>query len=162
MVTPENLILTMALLSALGCGVMSGLFYAFSFCVMNALNRQPPAQAVTTMQSINETIIHPIFFVLFFGTAAVCAMSVVASLKFWELSEAGFLLSGGVLYLIGSVLVTFRFNIPMNNALASSKANEEKGVDYWPIYFKKWTAWNHVRFVSALAAAALFVVAIGK
>ena len=161
MATPENLIFTLGLLSALGCGVMAGLFYAFSFCVMNALNRQPPAQAVSAMQSINETIINPIFFVLFFGTATVCAISVVASLIFWGIPEAGFLLSGGALYLIGSLVVTFRFNLPMNYTLASFKANDEKGVAYWSTYFQKWTAWNHVRFLSSVASATLFILAIG-
>ena len=162
MATPENLIFTLALLAALGCGVMAGLFYAFSFCVMTALDRQPPAQAVSAMQSINETIINPIFFVLFFGTGIVCAISVVASIIFWGIPEAGFLLSGGVVYLIGSLMVTFIFNIPMNNTLASCKANEEKGSAYWPIYFQQWTTWNHVRFVSSVASATLFIVAIGQ
>lgn len=78
-VTLENLIFTMALLAALGCVLMAGLFYTFSFGVMNALNRQPPTQTVSAMQSINETIMNPLFFVLFLGTAAVCVISVVAS-----------------------------------------------------------------------------------
>lgn len=162
MVTPENLIFMMALLSALGCGVMAGLYYTFSFCVMNALNRQPLAHAASAMQSINETILHPLFFVLFFGTAVVCALSVVASLLFWEFPESGYLLSGGVLYVIGSTLVTFRCNIPMNNTLASCKGNDEKGAAYWPTYFERWTTWNHVRFVSSVVSAGLFVVAIGQ
>ena len=161
MATPENLIFTLGLLSALGCGVMAGLFYAFSFCIMNALNRQPPAQAASAMQSINETIINPIYFVLFFGTGTVCAISAVTSLMFWGVPEAVCLLSGGVLYLIGSLLVTFRFNIPMNNTLASFKGNDEKGGAYWPTYFQQWTTWNHVRFASSVTSATLFIIAIG-
>ena len=141
---------------------MAGLFYTFSFCVMHALNRQSPAQAAGAMQAINETIINPIFFVLFFGTGIVCAISIAASIMFWEIPEAGYLLSGGIVYLIGSVLVTFRFNIPMNNTLASYKANEEKGAAYWPTYFQQWTAWNHIRFVSSLTSATVFVLAIGQ
>ncbi len=160
MVTQENLIFSMALLSALGCGVMAGLFYAFSFCVMDALNRQPPAQAASAMQAINETILHPLFFMLFVGTGVVCVISIVASLIFWENPESSFLLSGGALYVIGSTLVTFRCNIPMNNALAALKGNDEKGAAYWPTYCKQWTAWNHVRFVSSLVPATLFVVGI--
>ena len=141
---------------------MAGLFYTFSFCVMHALNRQPPAQAASTMQAINETIINPIFFVLFFGTGMVCAIAIAASIRFWEIPEAGYLLSGGVVYLIGSVLVTFKVNIPMNNALASCKGDDTKGAAYWPTYFQQWTAWNHGRFVSSLASAIVFVLAIGQ
>ena len=37
----------------LGAGLLSGLFFIFSFCVMGALDEQPPASAIATMNSIN-------------------------------------------------------------------------------------------------------------
>ena len=129
---------------------------------MNALNRQPPAQAASAMQAINETIINPIFFVLFFGSAILCGISIVVSIMYWGIPEAGYLLSGGAVYLMGSLLVTFGINIPMNNTLASYKGDNEKSAAYWPTYFQRWTIWNHLRFVSSLASSVLFVLAIGQ
>ncbi|MGG6293630.1 hypothetical protein ACQ4M4_04325 [Leptolyngbya sp. AN02str] len=49
------------LFADLGCGLIAGIFFAFSTFVMNALAQQPPAQGIATMQSINITVINPWF-----------------------------------------------------------------------------------------------------
>ncbi len=49
------------LLSAVGCGLMAGFFFAFSICVMKALEALPPAQGIAAMQSINVAVINPCF-----------------------------------------------------------------------------------------------------
>ncbi|MEH2408541.1 anthrone oxygenase family protein [Nostoc sp.] len=62
------------LFSALGCGLIAGVFFAFSTFVMNALARLQPAQGITAMQSINITVINPLFMAVFLGTAAACIL----------------------------------------------------------------------------------------
>ena len=42
------------LASALGCGLVAGVFFAFSTFVMPALKRLPPAHGIAVMQSINK------------------------------------------------------------------------------------------------------------
>jgi len=49
----QNLIFILTLVSALGCGLIAGVFFAFSAFVMKALARLPPAQGIAAMQSIN-------------------------------------------------------------------------------------------------------------
>lgn len=63
------------LLSALGSGVIAGVFFAFSTSVMKALAALPPAQGVAAMQSINVAIINPWFLIPFLGTAAAAAFT---------------------------------------------------------------------------------------
>jgi uncharacterized membrane protein len=46
--------------------------------------------------------------------------------------------------------VTILFNVPRNDALAR----------FWTDYVNSWTAWNHVRTVAALTAAALITIAL--
>ncbi len=53
------------LCALLGCGLMAGLFFAFSVCVMKALAQLPPEKGIAAMQSINVTILNPVFFVVF-------------------------------------------------------------------------------------------------
>lgn len=48
-------------LSALGCGLIAGFFFAFSAVVMKALGKLPPAQGIAAMQSINVVVINPWF-----------------------------------------------------------------------------------------------------
>lgn len=52
--TPEMLSFV-TLTAALGCGLMAGLFFAISVCVMWALGRLRPAEDIAAMQSINVT-----------------------------------------------------------------------------------------------------------
>jgi uncharacterized membrane protein len=48
------------LATALGCGLVAGVFFAFSSFVMPALKRLPPAQGIAAMQSINKLAVTPL------------------------------------------------------------------------------------------------------
>ena len=70
----DGLLFTITLVAALGCGLMAGLFFAFSVSVMKALGRLPSAEGIAAMQSINVAIINPVFLAAFFGTATACVL----------------------------------------------------------------------------------------
>jgi uncharacterized membrane protein len=150
----------LTLTSALGCGLMAGFFFAFSVSVMKALGGLPPAQGIAAMQSINVVVINAVFMIAFFGTAVVCLVVTIAALRTWDGSGAAYLLAGGLLYLVGSFLVTIVFNVPRNNALAAVEPASDAGAALWASYLTAWTAWNHVRTVAALAAAAALSIAL--
>ena len=119
MTTVDNLHFALTLFAALGCGLMAGLFFAFSVSVMAALARRPPAEGIAAMQAINVVILNPLFFAVFFGTAVACVILVISLLIRWPQPSATYLLAGSLLYLIGAILVTITFNVPRNNALAA-------------------------------------------
>jgi uncharacterized membrane protein len=156
----EDLLFILKLLTALGCGLMAGLFFAFSVSVMRALGRLPPAEGMAAMQSINIVIINPVFLSVFLGTAAGCALLMIASLVRWRDPGSMYLLAGGALYLIGGLLVTMVCNVPRNGALASVAPADPGSARLWADYLSTWTAWNHVRAVSSLAAAASLGIAL--
>ena len=158
----DELLFTLTLITALGCGLVAGILYAFSTSVMKALARLPAAQGITAMQSINVTVINPWFMGAFFGTAAACVLVVVFSLLRWNDAGAVYLLTGGLVYLIGSILVTMAFNVPRNNALAAVDPQSADGARLWTGYITSWTAWNHVRTAAALAAAASLTFALSQ
>ena len=58
--------------AAIGCGLVAGIFFAFSSFVMAALGRLPSDHGIAAMNAINVTVINPMFFLAFFGTAALC------------------------------------------------------------------------------------------
>ncbi|MCH8351768.1 MAG: DUF1772 domain-containing protein [Chloroflexi bacterium] len=158
----EDLLFTLTLITALGCGLVAGILFAFSTSVMKALARLPSAQGIAAMQSINITVINPLFMGAFFGTAAACVLVVVFSLLRWNEAGAVYLLSGGLAYLIGAILVTLVFNVPKNDALASVDPASAAGARLWDGYVTSWTAWNHVRTAAALAAALLLTFALSQ
>ncbi|MBW4626967.1 MAG: DUF1772 domain-containing protein [Brasilonema octagenarum HA4186-MV1] len=148
------------LFSALGCGLIAGVFFAFSTFVMSALARLQPTQGIVAMQSINITVINPLFFTALFGTAVACIFLAVFSLLRWHQPGAFYLLVGSLLYLVGTLGVTIVFNVPLNEALAIADPNSTEGANLWSRYLVNWTIWNHIRTVAALAAAASLTIAL--
>ncbi|MBN4003777.1 anthrone oxygenase family protein [Nostoc sp. LPT] len=153
MVIIDNLRFPLTLFTALGCGLVAGVFFAFSTFVINALARLQPKEGIIAMQSINITAINPLFMVALFGTAVACIFLAVSSVLKWDQPGAAYLLIGSLLYLIGTVLVTIAFNVPLNDALAIAKPDSTEGANLWARYLTNWTFWNHVRTIAALAAA---------
>lgn len=156
----DRLIFVLAFASALGCGLIAGAFFAFSSFVMKALARLPAAQGIAAMQWINIVVINPLFMTALFGTGVVCLILAASSLFRLDKPGAVYLLAGGLLYFAGTILVTILFNVPRNNALAVVDATSTEGASLWISYVSSWTAWNHVRTVAALAAAASLTVAL--
>jgi uncharacterized membrane protein len=156
----NNPIYLLTFVAALGSSLVAGIFFAFSNFVMKALARVPPAQGIAAMQSINVVVLNRWFFTVFFGTAVGCLALAITSFVRWQKPGAGYLLVGGLLYLIGTILVTIACNVPLNDALAAVDPSSADAGPVWTNYLKTWTAWNHMRTIAALAAAALFTVGL--
>jgi len=156
----EGFLFAMTLLGALGCGMMAGVFFAFSAFVMKALGRLPAEQGVAAMQAVNVAAITPAFMAALFGTAVVCGALVVSALFAWDERFAPYLLVGSVLYLVGAILLTIAYHVPRNEALARVEPHSADAESYWSRYLSGWTAWNHVRAAAALAAAAMLTIAL--
>lgn len=152
------------LLAVIGSGVMAGFFYSFSNVVMGALRRVPAPAGIAAMQSINVVVLNPLFFALFFGTALLGLVLVVAVLVGGAHAGAGpgpgFVLGGGLVYLVGAIGVTMARNVPLNDRLAAVDGDDPASAALWDDYLRRWTLWNHVRTVGALASFVLFVLAV--
>ncbi len=161
METFDQLLFALTLFAALGCGLVAGVFFAFSAFVMKALSRLPTSEGIAAMQSINVAVLNPWFLGAFFGTAAACVLALISSLLRRHEPGAIYLFVGSALYLLGSVLVTIMFNVPRNKALALVVPTSPEAAGVWARYVVSWTAWNHVRTAAAFAAAACFSIALG-
>lgn len=73
---------------------------------------------------------------------------------------APYLLAGGTLYLVGTILLTIVYHVPRNEALARVEPHGPGTEGHWSRYLSGWTVWNHVRTAAALAAAATFIIAL--
>jgi len=155
-------ILTTGLLwfSALGCGLLAGLYFAFSAFVMTALGRIDQAAGISAMNAINADIVRSLFMPVFLGTTLSCAVLVVFGGLRWQEPGATVMVCGGVLYVVGMFIVTIICNVPLNDQLAAADPASAAAAPLWARYLADWTFWNHVRTVASLAATALFIAAI--
>jgi uncharacterized membrane protein len=148
------------LATALGCGLIAGVFFAFSTFVMPALKRLPPAHGIVAMQSINKLAVTPAFMSALFGTAVAC-LGLVAWAVIWSGERpAALVLAGSVLYIVGTIGVTIACNVPLNDRLATLRPQGADAAGRWDEYATKWSAWNHVRAAAALVAAATLTIAL--
>jgi uncharacterized membrane protein len=145
---------------ALGSGLIGGIFFAFSAFIMSAFSRIEPEQGIAAMKSINSAILRSLFIPVFFGTAIVSAIAAVWSLVRLDDSGTIVTVAAGALYIFGVIVPTIAFNVPLNNALAAVDAGSAEAMPVWSRYLKDWVLWNHVRTVAAIAACALFVLAL--
>ncbi len=148
------------LAAALGCGLVAGVFFAFSSFVMAALGRLPAPEGIAAMQSINILAVTPVFMATLFGTGVACLGLAVGAFFAWDGPSTGLVLAGCALYLLGTIGVTIVCNVPLNDRLAKLHPGGGEATGYWNEYVARWTAWNHARTVSALAAAAILTVAL--
>ena len=157
MISSDEMVSGIRLVAALGCGLIAGVFFAFSTFVMKALARLPTEQGISAMQSINIFAAKSWFLAVFVGTAVVCGFVAVSAVVRWNASSAALLLGGSVVFLAGTFLVTMLFNVPMNNGLAVMPVDEPARATRWANYITRWKRWNHVRTIASLAAAALLI-----
>jgi uncharacterized membrane protein len=129
------------LIAAAASGLMAGLFFSFSTAVMPGLADLPAEHARAAMRRINVSIQNPVFLLVFVGNVVLCGVEVFQGR-----------IVGGLLYIVGSFLLTMFVNVPMNNRL------ERTDDAYWPDYLRKWTIWNHVRGLACLASMIILLL----
>jgi len=147
---------SIALATALGAALISGVLLAFSGFVMRGLDRLGPAAATAAMQSINRTVLHPSFLGIFLGTTLSSAVLMVLA---WT-GGRPLLLAGSALYLLGTFAVTGLVNVPLNERLDEVDPRSEEAGTAWSAYLGRWLVWNHIRTLASAASAILLVAAV--
>jgi uncharacterized membrane protein len=156
----NSYLFALTFLAVLGCAMMAGVFFAFSAFVMKALARLPAEQGIGAMQAINVAAVTFAFMAALFGTAVGCGALAVWALFAWDERFAPYLLLGSSLYLLGTILLTIAYHVPRNEALARVEPHSAEAESHWRRYLSGWTAWNHLRAATALAAAATLTIAL--
>src|SRR5215475_10962539 len=150
-------------LAALASAAAGGMMYVFSTFVMRGLDRTGPIDAITAMRGINaEANANPVFLLGYF--AATILSLVVGVIAAVQLNQPGswWVLIGAIFGILGGI-ITMAFNVPLNNHLDTVDPVGLSVADAareWKAYFSTWTAWNHVRTVTAFIGSVLMLVGL--
>jgi uncharacterized membrane protein len=149
--------------AAIASAAAAGMMYVFSTFVMRGLDRTGPVDAITAMRGINVEANNNAPFLLAYLGAAVLAVAVgvVAVVQFGK-PGSGWLLAGAVVGVLGAV-ITIACNVPLNNHLDTvdpAAISPAEAAAEWQAYLTTWTAWNHVRTVTAAIAAVLMLIGV--
>jgi uncharacterized membrane protein len=152
-------IFTLSLVTLLGTAIIGGVFFAFSNFVMPALEKRPVAEGMAAMQSINITVLNPLFLVTFMGTAP---LSLLLAYLSWtaDIHGKSWIIASGITYNLGTFLVTIAGNVPLNERLAKTDPSDGGAEQLWRHYLVKWTSLNTIRTIASLAATLMLAIAI--
>ena len=156
----SSAVFVLIFVAAIGSGLVAGIFFAFSSFVMAALGRLPSDHGIAAMNAINVTVINPVFFLAFFGTAALCLAASASAVLRWTASSGTLVVLASMIYFVGCIGVTMLRNVPLNNALAAVTLGTPEAAALWTRYLNEWTFWNTVRTVAPVISAVLFTVAL--
>jgi len=156
----DDFIFVVTFLAALGTALLAGNFFAFSAFLMRALGGLSAERGIVAMQAITVAIKWPVFLILFFGTAALCAALAGSALLHWGAPGSCYLLAGTLLFLVGTFAVTMMRNMPFNRELIAVAPDTKDARDLWKRFQASWSLWNHVRTISAFLACAALILAL--
>lgn len=146
--------------SAIGCGLMAGVYFAFSAFIMTSLGRIAPAAGMAAMNATIVDIVKSPFIPVFMLTTLTAASLAVLGVMRWGQPGSALMVMGGVIYVLGMFVVTTAVNQPMNEALLAADPATSQGVALWSRYVTEWTMWNHVRTVASAIAMGMFIAAL--
>lgn len=144
--TPDVLFQYSQALMQLTLMIMAGLYFIFSNTVMKALEGHEAGADV--MVHINKVILNPLFLSCF------CLSGVYSG--YLALFSEGAMMISGIVFFVGTTVVTALKNVPLNNRLLEAEAGEARA-EVWQRYLSKWVRWNHLRTGSATFSCLLLL-----
>ena len=153
---------TVTVATAIACGLVGGVFFAFSNFVMAALGQRPDREGLAAMQAINVTVLNPLFMLLLLGPVVACTGLAITALRDLGEAHAPWLLAGALLYVLGCAGITMALNVPLNDQLRRQAPADPAATTFWRGYLARWTTYNTLRSVAALAGAAALVVGVAQ
>jgi uncharacterized membrane protein len=149
--------LTIAALT--GSGLIAGLLFVFSNCVMRSLAEMPAGEGMRAMQLINRKILNPVFLGIFMGTTLVC-LALIALAAINRPPGFAFAIAGAACYVVGGFGITAARNVPLNNELDEASIDSDAARALWERYLRDWTRWNHIRVILCTLAMPLLALSL--
>lgn len=145
--------------AALVAGLQAGTYFTWSTGVMPGLARVDDRTFVDAMQQINVAIVNPVFVATFLGAPVLAGAAAVlggAPARPWAVAATALAL--------GTVVITFAGNIPLNDALAAAgKVDTIKDLAAVRADFEsRWVLLNAGRSVTSAAALACLALAASR
>ena len=153
-----SMLLWLDKLAIISFGFIGGVYFAFSFFVMQSLKKTSAPDAIRTMNTINLRILKSPFMLLFFFSSFIALILFLEnSISYTLISKEGF---SSLIFLGGMFLCTALKNVPLNNKLAEFDLNDPLSNPKieWNYYYKNWIKWNHIRTVSCFLSMALLLI----
>lgn len=153
------------ILAALLCTLTAGFVLAFASVVMPGIGKLTDKEFIRAFQEIDGIIQagQPVFGLVWIGSVfALVAAAILAVLQHEGIIPTLVSVSA-IAYILGVQLITFRVNVPLNNALQTLAVDDmdELSLDSARQSFEhRWVRWNLVRTVFASVVSVLLALVL--
>ncbi|NEO26053.1 MAG: DUF1772 domain-containing protein [Kamptonema sp. SIO4C4] len=145
-------------LTALMTGIMAGFFFTYSFNVNYALAALEGRMYAIVQSLLNQNVRHAVFFLFFFGSAALPVLTLILNKRHVRSVSFWFLLLAGLLYFFGVVVFTAQVNLPLNYYTESWNPNALPAD--WQETRQAWNRANGVRVFTASLSFFLYLLVL--
>ena len=150
--------LALHLLATLLFGLAAGFFFAFAIDVAPALARAEPSAAIAVFQQINIVVRNAWFGAVYFGAVVVPVLALALAWRDGRTVAWWLGLAAWLVYIGGVQAPTFLINVPINEVVAGWTPSAPAGD--WRALLERWTSFNTLRTIAAVAAFALSLTAL--
>lgn len=157
-----NLKKTVLTVAATTTGLSAGLLFGYQVSVIPAFKTLSDKEYIAAMQAINVAIQNPVFGFTFIGPAIFLPVAVYlhrstpASLRF------KLLVAATLLYIVGTLGITFGANIPLNDTLATfslQASTPEQAAAVRATFQDPWNNWHIIRTFASIGSLVLVIIA---
>jgi uncharacterized membrane protein len=148
------------LFAALLSGLVAGLLYGYACSVNLGLGKLDDMGYLSAMQSINEAIQNPVFFLCFMGSVVVLPYSTWLCYKNGDNTLWYLMLAATLLYWVGVFGVTIVGNVPLNEALAKFALHSASAEAIQAQRKQFEQSWNTFHFIRTLASIVSFILVL--
>jgi uncharacterized membrane protein len=138
-------------------GLITGLLYSFEVTINPALAKLDGSIYIKVMQSINQTIQNPLFFVSFLGTVVLLPLSTIV---FWNTNMKLFLIVSTFCYLIGVFGITVAGNVPLNTKIANYSGDTYQDKIMRKQFEGQWNFFHSIRTIFSLVSFLCLVITL--
>jgi len=148
-------------IAVVASGLAAGVFMAFSDFLMESFRTARPACGIEAMQMINRKVYASLFVSILWGLFAAAPLLIGFAVMRGAGSACGWIVAGAGVYVLGVMVVTFVFNVPMNKELDVMDDSASETQVYWTsTYLPSWTLWNSVRAFATTVSGIGYLVAV--
>jgi uncharacterized membrane protein len=148
-------------IAVVASGLAAGVFMAFSDFLMASFGAARPSSGIEAMQMINRRVYKSVFVSILWSLVAVAPLLIVLAVMRGAGPAFGWIVAGGLSYLLGAFVVTFLFNVPMNKKLDVMDDSASETLAYWEsTYLPSWTYWNSIRALMTMVSGICYLVAV--
>ena len=144
-------------------GLLAGVFFTWTNAITPGIGMLDDIGYLSAFQSMNRTILNPLFYVVFFGSivfspiAAFIQFQSDVNIIFW------LLLLVIIVYGVGVIFITFMGNIPLNEQLDKillQKINSNNASKFRAHFEDRWNNLHFIRTVTSSASFLLLIVVL--